>query len=228
MTEARTIGVRAHGRYLVERAAGVPQALVIGFHGYAEPAESQLARLKTIPGSEHFLLVSVQALNRFYRRRTQEVIASWMTRQDRELAIADNVAYVSSVVAKVSGECPATTPIVYAGFSQGASMAYRAVCLSSAHQAAVIALGGDIPPELDEAALRRIPSALLGRGLRDEWYTQAKLDGDVERLRAAGVPARTAVLDAAHEWTAEFGGDAAAFIGALPSTRRPSAARHRK
>ena len=71
-----TIATPTHGRYLVDapehvRAAG----LLIGFHGYGEGAEAQMARLRAVPGAENWLLVSVQALNRFYRGRGEEVIA---------------------------------------------------------------------------------------------------------------------------------------------------------
>ena len=42
----------------------------------------------------------MQAPNRFYDR-DDDVVASWMTKEDRELAIADNVAYVSAVLGAV-------------------------------------------------------------------------------------------------------------------------------
>jgi len=44
----RTIAVETHGRYLVEvPAGGGPWPLLVGFHGYAEAAEDQLARLRS-------------------------------------------------------------------------------------------------------------------------------------------------------------------------------------
>ena len=95
----RNIATTTHGRYLLLPASTpAPAGLIVGFHGYAEGAESQLERLRAIPGADRWTLVSVQGLHRFYQRRTNEVIASWMTRQDRELAIADNLAYVDGVV----------------------------------------------------------------------------------------------------------------------------------
>ena len=64
---------------------------------------------------------------------------------DRELAIDDNRAYVRSVVAQF----PAPAQLVFLGFSQGAAMAYRAAAGSNA--TGVIALGGDVPPDVVEA-----------------------------------------------------------------------------
>ena len=46
-----------------------------------------------------------------------------MTRQDREAAIADNIDYVDRVVAATR---TAAEPLVFAGFSQGVAMAFRA------------------------------------------------------------------------------------------------------
>src|SRR5580704_1548028 len=123
----RAIATGTHGRYLIEPPASAgPAAVLVGFHGYSEGAEAQLERMRRIPGADRWLLVSIQALHRFYQRRTNDVVASWMTRQDRELAIADNLAYVNAVIDAVDREYPGARPLVLAGFSQGVSMTFRA------------------------------------------------------------------------------------------------------
>ena len=48
-----------------------------------EDAAAHLARLRSIPGSDRWIIVSIQGLHRFYRGRSSDVVASWMTRQDR-------------------------------------------------------------------------------------------------------------------------------------------------
>src|SRR5580698_951538 len=98
-----TIQAATHGRYLVHvpDVAG-PAPILAGFHGYGEDAERQLVRLRAISGSDRWLIVSIQALHPFYDRRTEAVVASWMTRQHRELAIADNNAYVSAAIGAVA------------------------------------------------------------------------------------------------------------------------------
>lgn len=74
MIEERTISIVSHGRYLVcvpasaasnrapHPAPGAP--VLVGFHGYAESAEVQLARLRDIPGADRWLLVSIQGPHR--------------------------------------------------------------------------------------------------------------------------------------------------------------------
>jgi predicted esterase len=185
--------------------------MLLGFHGYGETAEDALRRLQTIPGIDHWAMASIQGLHQFYRRSTNEVVASWMTRQNRELAIADNITYVQNVVNSLSGHSPAT--LVLTGFSQGVAMAFRAAAWLNRPVTAVIACGGDIPPELEPKVLARIPSVLIGRGVRDEWYTSEKQAADEERLRAAGVAVQSVVVNASHEWTAEFSEISSQFLG---------------
>lgn len=206
----RAIAVETHGRYLVEvPAGGGPWPLLIGFHGYAEAAEDQLARLRSSATAGDWLVVAVQGLHRFYRGRREDVVASWMTRQDRELAIADNLAYVAAVIEAVAREWTTDGRVVFAGFSQGVAMAFRA----AAHRGtAVVAFGGDVPPELGPAALAKIPSAFIGRGTRDDWYGRDKHDSDLRRLLAAGTDVEAHAFDAGHEWTDEVSRAAANFL----------------
>src|SRR5712691_11073646 len=95
--QTRHVSTGTHGRFLCE--ARDPARLLVGFHGYAENAEKHLTDLLRISGAEQWSLVAVQALHPFYTRGDAEVVASWMTRQDRELAIADNLDYIRKIVA---------------------------------------------------------------------------------------------------------------------------------
>jgi predicted esterase len=209
----RSIAARTHGRYLVVPAAAAgPTALLVGFHGYAEGAATQLERLRTISGADRWLLVSVQGLHRFYQRRTNDVVAGWMTRQDRELAIADNLAYVADVIEAVGREWPDASRVVLAGFSQGVAMTFRAAAAATRPVDGVIAVGGDVPPELDAAALARIPAALVCRGASDEFYGPSTFESDVRRLREAGCTVRPLTFDGGHAWSDEVAGAAAGFL----------------
>ena len=201
----------AHGRVVV-RDAGSPRGLLLGFHGYGENAEIQMERLAAIPGADGWTLVSVQGLHRFYKGRTQEVIASWMTRQDREDAIRDNVAYIDNVVeaTRVSDE-----PIVCLGFSQGVAMAFRAAVRGRVKASSVIGVGGDVPPELLVDSASWFPPVLLTRGVSDEWYTAEKMGKDYRALRPRVDDVQTFEYQGGHEWTEEVARAAGEFIRAL-------------
>ena len=208
----RQVAATVHGRYLLETPAEVEGApLLVGFHGYGENAERHLEELRRIPGASRCVLCAVQALHPFYNR-SGEVIACWMTRLDREQAILDNVRYVASVVASVRQELPVSERLVYLGFSQGAAMAYRAAAGAGHPCQGLIVLGGDVPPELEQQDLSRFPPVLLGRGSSEEWYDAAKMEHDVELLRAKRVDVRPVIFQGGHEWTDEFRAAAGEFL----------------
>lgn len=203
----KQISTRVHGRYLRVESAGESVGRVLGFHGYGEDAQAHLDELARIPGIERWTILAVQALHPFYKRNG-EIVASWMTRLDRELAIADNVEYVRGILASEDRELPTVT----AGFSQGVAMAYRAAVKVIERPLGVIALAGDIPPELSRKELASIPRVLIGRGLEDEWYDETKQAQDLERLSDAGVTVEVARFAGGHEWDAAFLAAAGRFL----------------
>lgn len=213
----RTIETPVHGRHLVlvPDAPG-PWPALFSFHGYGEDAAVNLAALQRIPNVRTWLQVAVQALHPFYTK-DQRVVASWMTRQDRDLAIADNVRYVLNVAAAVQREFSTSqSPLVFAGFSQGVAMAYRA----AAHIPAdgLIVLAGDVPPDVAD---HQLPPVLIGRGLADTWYTEEKMAADVRRLDGLARTVQTCVFDGGHEWTDEFAATAGEFLDRIAAPLAP-------
>jgi len=196
MNELHLIETKTHGRYLIKR--GASQRFLVGFHGYGENAERHLAELEKL--DVDWTLIAVQALHPFYARN-EEVVANWMTRQDREHAIADNIDYVRRVVAAHG----AFEKLVFVGFSQGAAMAYRSA--ANIHCHGVIALAADLPPDVESL----IVPVLIGRGERDEWYTDEKLKKDLKSLPTA----KACVFDGGHEWHEAFRDASRRFLEAL-------------
>ena len=214
--EENWLATITHGRYLVDTADGVDRAdggdgapLLVGFHGYGENAEAHLAKLRQIPGAGGWLLCAAGALHPFYNTKTGEVIDSWMTSRGRDQAIDDNVAYVARVVSDVRRRYSPSGPLVWAGFSQGVAMAYRAAARCGFRSAGLIALAGDVPPDVDATDL---PPILLGRGTEDPWYTEDKMAKDLETLERAGAGIETCVFDGGHDWTPEFWRRAGEFL----------------
>lgn len=212
-----TIEARTHGRYLVRvPRAGGPSPLLVGFHGYAETAGDHMAALQTIPGTAEWLLVSIQALHPFYTRKDR-VVASWMTRDDRELAIADNLDYVGRVLNRIKADHPVDQTLVFAGFSQGGAMAYRAAANYRAD--GVIVLAADVPPDIITHRAVPLPSILLGRGTKDEWYTDAREAADRAALARIDARVDLCVFEGGHEWTDPFREAAGAFLRSARRSR---------
>jgi predicted esterase len=163
-----------------------------------EDAAVQMERLEAVPGASDWTLVSIQALHRFYRGRSTEVVASWMTRQDREVAIADNIGYVNVALDLIPRD--PSSKLIHAGFSQGVATAFRSAVRGSHAAAGVMGVGGDVPPELLQDPDAVFPFAFLARGLRDEWLTAEKFRADLNALAARGVRVRAHEFDGGHEW----------------------------
>ncbi|TAK16230.1 MAG: hypothetical protein EPO35_05750 [Acidobacteria bacterium] len=220
------VPTQTHGRVLLKMTPGVISkkrlpvsfSAIVGFHGYAQNAEDMMDVLGRLPGASNCSLLSVQALNRFYTRGDQTIVASWMTRQDREQTIADNIAYVDQVLRSVENDIGCrfseTTPdVVFVGFSQGVAMAYRAALRGSYRAAAVIAIGGDVPPDVRDVPASRWPRVMIAAGAKDAWYNAEKVSADEAFLKHHGVTHEIHRSGAGHEITDEMLAVAARFIG---------------
>jgi len=215
-----------HGRYLIrvpESATHGPQRnapMAVGFHGYGESADVQLARLEAVPELADWTLVSIQGLHAFYGR-TGQVVASWMTSQQREEAIDDNLRYVRSVVTEAIHQNGEPRALVYVGYSQGVAMAWRAAVLGARRIDGLAVFGGEVPPELGVRPLTQCPPVLIGRGREDTMYTAAQFRADLDMLASRFVAVEPYEVDGGHAWSAAAGRAVGGFVGRLVN---PSAA----
>lgn len=209
-----------HGRYLIrvpESASLGPQRnapMAVGFHGYGESADAQLARMEAVPQLSDWTLVSIQALHVFYGR-DRRVVASWMTSQQREEAIDDNLRYVRSVVTEAIRQNGEPHALVYIGYSQGVAMAWRAAVLGTRRIDGLAVFGGDVPPELGVRPLTQCPPVLIGRGRGDAVYTSEHFRADLDMLASRFVAVEPYEVDGGHAWTPQAGREVGAFVGRL-------------
>jgi predicted esterase len=204
------IQTSVYGRYLVRAPRGNgPFPLLIGFHGYGEDAEANLTMMQHIPGVKQWLCCAMQALHLFYARNAK-VGASWMTSQDRELRIQENIRYVNAVVSDLKKSYPMSDVLVYFGFSQGTAMACRAALLGQYPPSGVMLLGGDIPPDLND--LNRMSRILIGRGNSDRMYALKKWQQDLSRIEQSQLNVYISTFDAGHKWSDEYGYAAGDFL----------------
>jgi predicted esterase len=202
-----------HGRVLVE-APAEPTALVVGFHGYAQTGEDALAFLRPLAAGRPWALAAPQALHPFYRPKDQAVVAGWMTRQDRELALADNVAYAARAMGELLARFPSVRKLAVVGFSQGVAMTYRAAARGGHRIDAIVALAGDLPPELRNGGWDVRAPVLIGRGSREEWYSEQKLADDLAAFEALGTRAEAFRFEGGHEWAPPMVERAREFLAA--------------
>jgi predicted esterase len=122
-------------------------------------------------------------------------------------------------VGAVAAEWPTIPKVVFAGFSQGVGMAFRgavnSTCCVTGVVAGVIAVAGDVPPELAPGALNRVSAALIARGTSDDLYTEEQFTKDEHRLRQSSVSVRALKLNAGHEWSSDLIQAASQFLQEL-------------
>lgn len=209
-----SIPALVHGEVLVDPAPepgpeGAP--LLFGCHGYGETARDLLDSLRRIPGVERFTVASVQALHPFYKR-SGEVVRSWMTKEDRERALADNIRYVGGTIAELRRTYPLDGTLVVAGFSQGVAMAWRTATRAGWPCHGLVVLAGDVPADAVDPAPRALPEILLGRGTDDSWYTEEKARADLDVLADFDARVTEHVFEGGHEWHPEFLAAAGRFL----------------
>ncbi len=198
------------GRYLLHPPSRPgPAPLLVGFHGYGQTAEEELALLRAIPGSEEWLCCSIEALHAIYTPKGAPG-ASWMTSRFRDRRIEENLRYVDTVISRVMSEQALTGQIVLHGFSQGGLMAWRSALLGASSPCGLMLLGCDIPAELPLS--NRMKSVHIARGSRDRLYTQNRFDGDCSTLRTAGIPFQPTLFTGGHAANEEYFAAAGAFL----------------
>jgi predicted esterase len=196
------VPTQVHGRVLVE-SPPEPKALLVGFHGYAQRAEHALEFLRPLAAGQRWAIAAPQALHPFYRK-DGTIVAGWMTSLDRELALADNVAYAARAVGELMERLPSVRRLAMVGFSQGVAMTYRAAARCGHAVDAVVALAGDVPPELRDRPWGTRPRVLIGRGSREEWYGEDKVTIDEAALDALGLAHEVCRFEGGHEWGSAF------------------------
>ena len=207
-----SIETPTHGRVLVSRPVGASNVTLVAFHGYAQGADEMMSELRTTPGSENWTIASVQGLNRFYARRDERTVASWMTRQDRDQVIADNIEYVNRVFDAIAHAGPGVSATYVLGFSQGVAMAYRAGLLTRHRVNGIVAIGGDIPPDTKAVHASDWPRVLVAAGDTDHWFTPDKVAADETFLQTHSVEHQVLRYAAGHVINDDVRAAVAAFV----------------
>ena len=217
--ESIAVSALVHGRVLLALPDEEPAALLVGFHGYAERAEDALAALLRVAAGRPWAVAAPQALHPFYRSKDGKVGACWMTSQDRELALRENVAYANAAVAELRARVPGAR-LAILGFSQGVAMAYRTAARCGQKVDAMVALAGDVPPELRNGGWGTRPAVLIGRGDGEQWYTEEKMADDMATLQRLGIEHEVARFTGGHDWDETFVARTGEFLAArLGGTR---------
>ena len=205
------IAVTRTARYYVvggtESDDGVRDLWIV-CHGYGQLAGTFVAPFEKLATAWR-RIVAPEALSRFYLDATRKpgdaeprVGATWMTREDREREIDDQVSYLDALVDRVRpGRGGRGVRLRVLGFSQGVATVVRWVDRGRVRADEIILWAGSFPPDVDLAAfaarIGTVPVVLVV-GTRDELAPWAAADVTVGRLVDAGVAARLVTFHGGH------------------------------
>lgn len=125
-----------------------------------------------------------------------------MTREAREDDIADNLAYLDALLARVRADAP-NAAFVVLGFSQGAATATRWAAARAAAgdpPSRLILWAGVVPPDVDlgpNAPLRRVPIRIVF-GTHDHYAPSERIAAERARFQVAGFPASVERFEGGH------------------------------
>lgn len=167
-------------------------------HGYGRLAERFLRFFQPIATPER-LLVAPEGLSRFYLDGgSGKVGASWMTREDREADIADNLAYLE----QVRREVVPPVPLTVLGFSQGVATAARWAAVTTPVPRRLIAWGSLLPEDVPPARFEGMRITCVV-GERDDWAPPVRVEAEAAAMRQAGLEASVIRFPGGHELDAD-------------------------
>ncbi len=210
MLERHHITTSVSGHYLIRKpSCNGPFRLLVGFHGYGQLAEAELALLQQIEGNGDWICCAIEALHPFYAKKGG-IGASWMTRHHREIMITENIDYIDKVLSELGRQYPLDGTLVYHGFSMGAAMAVHSALLGQHSPKAVMLLGGAIPREHER--LEKMNTVHIARGNSDFLYKKKEYERDMAKLEASGVPFVQCSFSGGHEAGETYLKSAGAFL----------------
>jgi predicted esterase len=187
------------------------RAVWIVAHGYGELAAAFAARFAPVDDGTR-LIVAPEGLSRFYHAAVAPpatsvpgpvsptagaVGASWMTREDRESEIADQVVYLDAVHDAIFARVPRDAiRLTVLGFSQGVATVSRWLTRSRVRVDRLVCWAGIIPDEA-MAQLHGVPLTMVA-GSRDVFAPPARVAEIEAQLVAAGLPFRQLSFTGGH------------------------------
>lgn len=104
---------------------GSEKLILVCFHGYGQLAEFFIKKFLPFASKEVLVLAPEGTNYQYLKEFTGRIGANWMTRHERELAIANNHVFLNSLLEEILGNFEVHPRIAVLGFSQGAATATR-------------------------------------------------------------------------------------------------------
>lgn len=161
-------------RYEVLHHGTRPKKVLYVLHGYGQLVKYFIRKFNELP--EDVLIVAPEGMHRFYLEGSSgRVGASWMTREDRETDIKDNLAYLEELDRIVSQKFNVQERYLL-GFSQGGATASRWEELGTVTFHGVIIWASVFPPDLSKQACNGSGNHYFIIGNQDPFFHSEQQD----------------------------------------------------
>lgn len=179
-----------------------PQDLWVVFHGYGQLAEFFLRKFMPLANSQR-LFLAPEGTNYFYLQDFKgRVGANWMTRYERELAIANNHRYLDKLLDTYLQKIDPKPRIHVLGFSQGAATATRWASRWDEKIASLILWAGGFAEDMVlDVAREKFENTQISMvlGKEDKIITPESLERQKVLIQTLGNPVEQLEFDGAHE-----------------------------
>ena len=178
-------------------------------HGHGQLAARFLSRFIALEREDR-LFVAPEGLSRYYlgaqnavHRPDSPVGATWMTREDRDAEIEDQINYLDRVHDEIFSRVDRKAVRLWVlGFSQGVATVARWLARGRVTADRPVLWAGMIPPELDASGGRalsaRAPVTIVV-GDTDEFATPKVVAAQEAKLRELGVPYKKIAFEGGHD-----------------------------
>ena len=169
--------------------------LLIVLHGYGQLAEFFIRKFNDVP--EKYLVIAPEGMHRFYLNGTSgRVGASWMTKEDRESDIQDNLNWLNQLLNELK-ENKKFEKIILLGFSQGGATAARWYYSSENDFNHLILWASVFPPDLEKPEHSNNSKNYFVIGNQDEFYSTEQQNQEISFYRNLGF--RTLTFEGKHD-----------------------------
>jgi len=171
-------------------------------HGYGMTAFSMLKSV-AVDSENNYLWVAPEGLSRFYWNGfSGPVVASWMTKDDRENEIRNYVDYLNALNAKVNTK---QKPINILGFSQGVATACRWLAYAPLTFNKIVLWAGEPPADIDyQQQQHKFKSLSVVYGKEDPFFQSAQIDKINTLFQATKIDFKLISFEGKHELNKEL------------------------
>jgi predicted esterase len=175
-------------------------------HGYGQLAGYFIHKFRALE-AHNICVIAPEALSRFYLESVQpsgrpndRVGATWMTKENRQMDIANYVNYLDQLYEKEIGAL--NVPVTVLGFSQGAATVSRWVTNGNVRFRRLILWAGILPPDMNFEAAHGIlkdKETYLVYGKQDPFLADSRF-AEMDLLSAKlGITPQRILFDGKHD-----------------------------